>query len=371
MTIWKTRWGWRAEFVHRGRRVMARGTFKYKDEAREWVKKEKDKLMENANDLPLEGDNDISFLNLSRKYLKTCETSYDKKTYEEKKYCLDRFYKECGNLDVTMIKPHMVLEFFDKRAERVSNNSANKDRKNLKAFYKYVYEMHGIMYDPTSQIKKKPHTKKPRRLISIQDILKVLLVSRGHDRVLIGAYWHTGGRKGEILRWTWENDINFEERWVRLGTKKSSDGSMAYEKLWINDDLYDLLIWQWKHRHPASPYVFCHMNPKSKYYGKPFTERRKTLKKLCKAAEVELFGYHDIRHTVAKYLNDLQKVSLKKVQQVLRHRRQSTTEIYVDGNYTDTQEAISLLEFGLFRDSYRKRQKSSSKFPQKFPQKIK
>ena len=50
-------------------------------------------------------------------------------------------------------------------------------------------------------------------------------------------------------------------------------------------------------------------------------------------------------HTVAKYLNDLQKVGLKKVQQVLRHRRQATTEIYVEGNYTDTKEVISLLEF--------------------------
>lgn len=51
-----------------------------------------------------------------------------------------------------------------------------------------------------------------------------------------------------------------------------------------------------------------------------------------------------IRHTVAKYLNDLQKVNLKKVQQVLRHRRQTTTEIYVEGNYTDTRSAMSLLE---------------------------
>jgi hypothetical protein len=40
----------------------------------------------------------------------------------------------------------------------------------------------------------------------------------------------------------------------------------------------------------------------------------------------------------------LQKVGLKKVQQVLRHRRQATTEIYIGGNYTDTKEAMSLLE---------------------------
>ena len=68
------------------------------------------------------------------------------------------------------------------------------------------------------------------------------------------------------------------------------------------------------------------------------------MKKLCKDAKVESFGYHDIRHTVAKYLNDLQKVGLKKVQQVLRHRRQTTTEIYVEGSYTDTKDVIMLME---------------------------
>ena len=180
--------------------------------------------------------------------------------------------------------------------------------------------------------------------IFVMDILKVMLAAQGHDRVLIGSYWHTGARKGEVLRWTWADDINFDERWVRLGTKKSKTGEMVYEKLWMNDDLHKLLMWQWQNRHPTSPYVFCHMNPKSKFYGQPYKARWKLLKNLCKDAQVELFGYHDIRHTVAKYLNDLQKVNLKKVQQVLRHRRQTTTEIYVEGNYTDTKDAMTLLE---------------------------
>jgi hypothetical protein len=86
------------------------------------------------------------------------------------------------------------------------------------------------------------------------------------------------------------------------------------------------------------------MNPKSKFFGMPYDERQKTLKSLFDKAEVEPFGYHDIRHPVAKYSNDIQKVGLKKVQQVLRRRRQATTEIYVEGNYTDTKEAIQLLE---------------------------
>ena len=70
----------------------------------------------------------------------------------------------------------------------------------------------------------------------------------------------------------------------------------------------------------------------------------KLQKKLCREAKVETFSYHDIRHTVAKYLNDLKKVGLKKVQQVMRHKKQTTTEIYVEGNYTCTQDVMKLQE---------------------------
>ena len=342
MTIWKTKYGWRAEFVHKGKRVMAKGTFRYKDDARQWEKDEKERLKSQSK--ASSRDRDTSFYTLSQKYLSDCQINYSRKTFDEKKYCLERFHKYAGEIDVTDVDPPMILEFINDRAKTQSNNAANKDRKNLRAFYSWVQEMYGIMYDPTAPIKKKAHEKKPRRIIPIADILKVLLMAQGHDRVLLATYWHTGARKGEVLRLTWADDINFEERWVRLGTRKSRSREMTYEKVWMNDDLYKQLMWQWNNRHPTCPYVFCHMNPKSKHYGKRYYERRKTLNALCRDAKIVTFGYHDIRHTVAKYLNDLQKVGLKKVQQVLRHRRQSTTEIYVEGNYTDTKDAMALLE---------------------------
>jgi len=343
MSIWKTKWGYRAEFMLNGERIRAQGFFKYKDEARQWVKDEKTRVKKEATE-PSSPDRKHSLYDLCQAYLSDCETRYGAKTVDEKRYCLERFYKFVGDVAVTDVTPPMVLEFVNDRAKNQSANAANKDRKNLRAYYSWVQEMYGVMYDPTAPIKKKLHEKQPRRLIPIQDILKVLVAAQGHDRVLIGSYWHTGARKSELLRWTWADDINFHERWVRLGTRKNRSGEMAYEKIWMNNDLHGLLKWQWKHRHPTSPYVFCHMNPKSKYYGNPYGERRKTLKSLCEIAKIEPFGYHDIRHTVAKYLNDIQKVGLKKVQQVLRHRRQTTTEIYVEGNYTDTKEAIQLLE---------------------------
>ena len=343
MSIWKTKWGYRADFLLNGERIRAKGFFKHKGEARQWVQDEKKRLKDNQQRFSSSGK-DLAFWTLAQKYLADCKINFPQKTFDEKKYCLGRFYKFTGDVSVVDITPPVILDFINERAKTGSNNSANKDRKNLRAFYSWVQQMYGILYDPTAPIKMKPHTKGVRRLIPIQDILKVMLAATGHNRVLLGAYWHTGARKSEVLRWTWADDVNFEERWVRLGTRKNRSGEMTYEKLWMNDDLHGLLTWQWKNRHPKSAYVFCHMNPKSKLYGERFVARFKMLKKLCKRAKVEKFGYHDIRHSVAKYLNDLQKVGLKKVQQVLRHRRQSTTEIYLEGNYTDTKDALKLLE---------------------------
>jgi hypothetical protein len=46
MSIWKTKWGWRAEFMLNGERIRAQGFFRYKDEARQWIKDEKERVKE-------------------------------------------------------------------------------------------------------------------------------------------------------------------------------------------------------------------------------------------------------------------------------------------------------------------------------------
>jgi integrase len=254
----------------------------------------------------------------------------------------------------------MILGQLNERGKKVSGNTYNRDLKNIKAFFSWCRKMHRLAYDPTAPIDPMPHAKKGRRLIPVQDIWRVIMAAPMPERALIGAYWHTGARRGEVLRWTWADDINFEDRWVRLGTHKSRGGSMVYEKLWMNDDLYDLLREVWKrHRTPLSPYVFPrYYQPNQRGqnligeqraqrllmgYTRQLVKGEKRYPGLCEQAGVMTFGFHDIRHSVAKYLADIHKVGAKSVQQVLRHRKLGTTEIYLEGNYTGTQEVLSLL----------------------------
>ncbi len=354
MPIWKTKYGWRTRIEVRGRKIYG-PTFKYKAAAQEWCKAEKRRRKESGASPVISG-----LLSLVEHHLDEVQVKFSLKTYYEKRSCLERFLSAVGDIAPTAVTPEMVSRLLLERAKDVSPNASNKDRKNIKAFYRWLQDYHGILYDPTAVVRPIPHQRKARRIIPVADILAVILAAPMPERALIAVYWHTGARKGEVLRLSWSEDISLGDRWVRLGTKKTRDGGMTYERLWMNDDLHSLLSDLWSQRDKSSPYLFP-------YYYQPdaagnnwkgeqrahrmlvgirrrrqdgsFSERPG----LCQKAGVEPFGFHDIRRSVASYLNDVHKVGIKRVQRILRHRRQSTTEIYLEGDYTESRAALDLL----------------------------
>ena len=104
-------------------------------------------------------------------------------------------------------------------------------------------------------------------------------------------------------------------------------------------ELYNSLWWQWQNRDKNSPHVFT--NPGT---GKKFVDRRKWLQELCKKAGVKTFGFKAFRKYGPSVLNDVRKVSMKKLQRLLRHKKQSTTEIYLKKIDDDLASAVMLLE---------------------------
>ena len=54
------------------------------------------------------------------------------------------------------------------------------------------------------------------------------------------AIYHTMARVDKILRLKWE-DVNFQERTVRLWTRKRRDGAWAWDKMPMNEVLYETL----------------------------------------------------------------------------------------------------------------------------------
>jgi integrase len=53
------------------------------------------------------------------------------------------------------------------------------------------------------------------------------------------------------------------------------------------------------------------------------------LKRLCKRIGVKEFGFHALRHKVASILMDSGKANLSAIQHFLRHKKATTTELYL------------------------------------------
>jgi len=311
--------------------------FLTKTEAKTW---EIEKWKELESPKPEKQETDMDLLTVSNEYLDICKIRFSVSTYGEKKKLCANILKKWGNPHVNEITPSMVLKHLETRARKVSNNAWNRDRKNLLAMFNWFRKIKGINNNPVMNIERLPEEKKVEYIPPAEDIDKVMMACSGQDRVMLQCYYYTFARRGEIFNWTWE-DINFEKQWYRLWTKKRlhGDKQVDYFPMPEDSELYKALKWQWDHRNEESPYVFT--DPET---GEKFTHRNRFMKGLCKRAQVKPFGFKAFRKFGPSVLNDIHRVSIKKLQRLLRHQSQTTTEIYLKKIDDDLAIGLRLLE---------------------------
>jgi integrase len=196
--------------------------------------------------------------------------------------------------------------------------------KEFKALYNWCIRQELLSKNPCMNIEDYPEEPKVKYVPPAKDISKVLLASAPEDMELILTLYHTAGRTSEVLNMIW-NDVNFENRWIRLWTRKRRGGELQEDKIAMTDTLYAVLNRRWKKRNTSTPYVFHNADGSKLIYQ----QKRNTMRNLCKKAGVQTFGFHAIRHHVASILADSGKASLSQIQKMLRHRRATTTDNYI------------------------------------------
>lgn len=336
----KSRGVWKGQVRHEGK--IYRKNCRTKREAEEWEHAKKAELKEGSQAQTQTGTDSGNFFN---QYLDHAKLAFTEGVYKEKKTLVTRFLEMFGNVSVHDVTPEMVHEYLQKQAQTRSGYSANRDRKNLLAMWHWGQQILDLPRNPVAKMRPYPHERGPQYTPPTEDVLKLLAAATPEERVFLQCYLQTGARRGEIFRWTWNEDVNFERREVRLGTRKTRDGSMEYEWLPMSDELYDELWWWFKHRPiKDTPYVFVSTSEKpGRHYGKPYTERRWFMATLCKRAGVKPFGFHALRRYVASVLADTHKVSAKTVQRILRHKHLATTERYIQNLNKDLKSVVDLL----------------------------
>jgi integrase len=315
--------------------------FDTKKEARAWEAAERKRLKSGEPTQTPDGMELITFCNL---YLDYAKQRFVKKTYLEKRALVQRICDKWGkHTPVDEISAGMIATYLGRQAKERSNNASNKDRKNLLSMWNWGVKMHDLQHNPVAKISRFPHDRQKQYTPPEKDVLKVLAVATREERVFLDCYLHTAARRSEIFRWVWNGDVSLEKREVRLGTRKTKDGSMEYEWLPMNDDLYKSLMWLRRNRQfPESPCVFVDAHP-GPHYGEPFKVRRRFLVGLCERAKVRPFGFHALRRYVASILADKHKVSAKTIQRILRHKNLGTTEKYLENIHHDLRDTMALL----------------------------
>ncbi len=212
------------------------------------------------------------------------------------------------------------------------------------ALFIWAYRRRLIKENPCHFVERMPEPRFQRRIPTPEEMSKIMLAA-GPDRPFILVVYHTLARVDEILRLKWE-DVNFQERTVRLWTRKRRDGAWAWDKLPMNEVLYETLQQLWRKR-SQDEWVF--LNPTT---GTRYKHRPKLMAAICNRAGVRQFGFHAIRHYVASYLADKQKFSITQVSRLLRHQSKATTERYLQVVDPQLREVMSSLEEKSHTDSH-------------------
>lgn len=328
---------WRAKVTTQGQRHTSlhktkKAALKWESDKRKELKKEERHLQKG-----------LDLLTFCSKYQIYAER-FTTKTHQEKKALCESIVKSWGkDFIVENITPEMIQTYLDDQAASRSNNASNRDRKNLMALWTYGRKFLGLGSDPLVDIEKRSHDRQPQYVPPLDDILKVFSVTAPTERLFLDCYIQTGARRSEIFRWTWTDDVSFQHRKVRLGSRKTKDGSMKYRLVDMSEALYNSLQWLWNNRKfKQSPFVWVNDHP-GPHYGKPYKYRQRFLAGLCKRAGVRPFTFHSLRRFVASVLMDSGKVSLKQIQMLLGHSNLTTTERYIYSLQNDLKSTVEVL----------------------------
>ena len=155
----------------------------------------------------------------------------------------------------------------------------------------------------------------------------------------------TMARVSEVNRLTWE-DVNLNERFVILYTRKKVGGDLTPRKVPMTQKLYEVLKRRHDNRDPDKPWVFWHRywsRKKGRFCEGPYGDRKQVMKTLCEKAGVKYFRFHPIRHSGASTM-DGNNVPIGAIQRILGHENRKTTEIYLHSIGELEREAIASFE---------------------------
>lgn len=333
--------GWRYDFTLKGIR-HTNAWFQTKKEALEAEAKRKEEIQ---NPKPMTTtQTDMGFLELVNKKLDHVKAYNSDSHYRDFFYNARRWIKKWGNLTCREISRDMVQNFILERS-KVSACTANQDLRYLRSAFNYCKKRQLIDVNPTQGLEFLPVEKTIKYVPSSSDIDKVIQMADPDSQDYLWTARETMARISEINRLMW-TDVNLDDRYVVLYTRKKKGGHLTPRKVPMTDKLYSVLSKRYAVRDKTKPWAFWHTyksRKTSEVVSGPYTDRKDIMWNLCEKAGVKYFRFHALRHAGASMM-DNNNVPIRAIQKILGHENLSTTEIYLHSFGGAEREAISIYE---------------------------
>ena len=281
----------------------------------------------------------VSCLDLTNKYLDHVKARMVYNTFRDKKRCYQAFVAHVGSdTPTTDIQKHDITSYLDPIAiqdQEEGTKKANRQLRNLKACFNWGWQ-EGLLGkgadNPCRGIPDYTEERYEPRIPPNEHLAMVYLKMNQDQRDFCDTIRFTMSRKVEVKRLTW-NDINLEKRVAVFWTKKRRGQGWKSMPKPINNKLHEILTRRYKKRRKDDPRVFY------------FTDKElRFLEYICRELEIPIFGFHALRHRAASILNDSGKASMKEIQLLLGHDRQTTTETYLHHVSATLQFASEILD---------------------------
>jgi len=224
---------------------------------------------------------------------------------------------------VDLVDSIIIENFLDHIFDSHSGKTANRYKREIKSLFNYLKKRHYIVIDPTSPIDDYKEESFRKYVPPSEDIHAVLKIANEFELDIIRTVFHTAARSGEI-RNIKIDDVDFKNNSLRLWTRKRKNSLLEADSIDMSKSLKMILINKLKLRSTEYPWIF--QNTKGQQLSKQNID--KIMPRICKLAKVKPFGLHSIRHYIAVQLA-LKNWPLIKIQKFLRHKRATTTDIYL------------------------------------------
>ena len=286
--------GWRYDFTLQGIRYT-KTWFKTKTKAKQAEAKRKEEIRNPKTEKEI--PTDMGFLELANKrldYLKAyCSASH----YRDHIYMAMRWNKEWEDMSSNQISMEKVQSFIIKRS-KVSAYTANQELRCLRALFNFGIKRGWISINPTQGIPFLPVEKRIKYIPSKEDVLRVIMAAEPDTQDYLWTIKETMGRMSEINRLTWA-DVNFNEKYVVLYTRKKKGGHLTPRKVPMTNKLFQVLFHRYEHRDKNKGLVFWHRywsRKQKEWVEGSYKDRKMIMKTLCRRAGVQYFRFHPLRH---------------------------------------------------------------------------